>query len=107
MNIQETIRRILRENDNKIHSSFLRRIDMDQFKKELDRGKVYLFYDSNSLEEFKWKLVVATLENYMFYGYNIDIDTSEDYVVETIKTLVDIFDDELTFMYKVLKNTIG
>ena len=103
-NLRESI---IRENDNKIHSSFLRRIDIDKFRKELDKGRVYMFYDSNSLEGFKWKLVAATLENYMFYGYNIDIDTSEDYVVETIKTLVDIFDDELTFMYKVLKNTRG
>ncbi|MGA1611964.1 MAG: SAF domain-containing protein [Ilumatobacteraceae bacterium] len=40
----------------------------------MKKGIPYTFYDSSSLEDFKYKLLHVTLENYLFYGYNIDLE---------------------------------
>jgi hypothetical protein len=88
MNLQENIRRILmEENKNKkLPSFFNRRIDHYKFETMMIKGIPYIFYDTNTLEEFKYKLIELTLQNYIYYKYNIEI--SEELPKEDIDLYV-------------------
>ena len=78
---------------------FKRRIDHHKFEKMLRQGISYIFYDSSSLKEFKWKLVEATLQNYIHYKYDFDIDElPKDEVDNYIKYMIDLY-DPLLFRY--------
>ena len=87
-------------NDHNIPSFFKRRIDHHKFEKMMRQGISYVYYDSKSLEDFKWKLVQATLENYLHYKYEIDLDTvPEDEVTDFIKYMIDVYDPLLKSYY--------
>lgn len=86
--------------DHNIPPFFRRRIDHHKFEKMMRQGIMYIYYDSKSLEEFKWKLVQATLENYLHYKYEIDLDTvPEDEVTDFIKYMIDVYDPLLKSYY--------
>jgi hypothetical protein len=66
-----------------------------------------MYQESNSLEEFKFKLVKATLENYIHYKYNIDIEElPHDDVDNFIDYMVDTYEPLLkTYYYNERKNS--
>jgi hypothetical protein len=107
MSLKKIIRKVLIQESGNIDPYILRRLDLDKFNDLLDKGKVYMFYESNSLEEFKWKLVTATLENYHYYKYETDIDTSDGYFDQTIQSLVNLFEPKLETLYNRLKKERG
>ena len=87
-------------NAHNIPPFFRRRIDHHKFEKMMREGIMYMYYDSKSLEEFKWKLVQVTLENYLHYKYEIDLDTvPEDEVTDFIKYMIDVYDPLLKSYY--------
>ena len=87
-------------NKHNIPPFFRRRIDHHKFEKMMRQGIMYIYHDSKSLEEFKWKLVQATLENYLHYKYEIDLDTvPEDEVTDFIKYMIDVYDSLLKSYY--------
>ena len=87
-------------NAHNIPPFFRRRIDHHKFEKMMREGIMYMYYDSKSLEEFKWKLVQATLENYLHYKYEIDLDTvPKDEVTDFIKYMIDVYDPLLKSYY--------
>ena len=87
-------------NDHNIPSFFKRRIDHHKFEKMMRQGISYVYYDSKSLEDFKWKLVQATLENYLHYKYEIELNTIPVYdVADFIKYMVDTYDGLLVQYY--------
>ena len=87
-------------NEHNIPPFFRRRINHHKFEKMMRQGIMYIYYDSKSLEEFKWKLVQATLENYLHYKYEIDLDTvPEDEVTDFIKYMIDVYDPLLKSYY--------
>ena len=104
-----TIKQILREefDEHDIPNFFKRRVDHHKFEKMMRKGISYMFYESNSVDEFKWKLVEATLENYIFYKYNINTDElpKED-VDKFIKYMIDVYDSLLVVYYNNMKKTI-
>ena len=64
------------------------------------KGIIYMYYESTSLEEFKFKLVKATLENYIHYKYNIDIEElPHDDVDNFIDYMVDTYEPVLKMYY--------
>lgn len=64
------------------------------------KGIPYIYYDSNNVDEFKYKLVTATLENYLHYKYNIDLETiPSDDVVSFTEYLVNTYDPLLKEYY--------
>jgi hypothetical protein len=88
-----------------ISTFFKRRINHHKFEKMLRQGISYIFYDSSSLKEFKWKLVEATLQNYIHYKYDFDIDElPKDEVDNYIKYLIDQYDPLLSKYYHNQKN---
>ena len=87
-------------NDHNIPPFFKRRIDHHKFEKMMRQGISYVYYDSKSLQEFKWKLVQATLENYLHYKYEIELYTIPVYdVTDFIKYMVDTYDGLLAQYY--------
>ena len=66
----------------------------------MKNGIIYMYSESNSVEEFKYKLVKATLENYIHYKYNIDIeDLPHDDVYNFIDYMIDTYDSVLKMYY--------
>ena len=64
-------------------------------------GIPYIFHDSNSLEEFKYKLVEATLENYIHKKYAINIGELPQEDNDTfIKYMIEVYDPLLTAYYR-------
>lgn len=87
-------------NDQNIPPFFRRRIDHHKFEKMMRKGIPYIYYDSNNVDEFKYKLVTATLENYLHYKYNIDLETiPSDDVVSFTEYLVNTYDPLLKEYY--------
>ena len=84
----------------KLSPFFKRRIDHHTFEKMMKNGIIYMYFESKSVEEFKYKLVKATLENYIHYKYNIDIeDLPHDDVDNFIDYMVDTYDPVLKMYY--------
>jgi hypothetical protein len=84
----------------KLSPFFKRRIDHHTFEKMMKNGNIYMYFESKSVEEFKYKLVKATLENYIHYKYNIDIeDLPHDDVDNFIDYMVDTYDPVLKMYY--------
>jgi len=107
INLQESTIRILIKETEKLNPFVLRRIDLDKFESLLNKGSVYMFYESNSLEEFKWKLVTANLENYIYFKYDIEIDLSDSEYDNVIEYLVNLYSIKLESMYNNLKKERG
>lgn len=102
MESRKIIKKILMEEEiKKLPSFFTRRIDHHKFEKMMRKGIPYIFHDSNSLEEFKYKLVEATLENYIYYKYEINIDELPQEDKDTfIKYMIEVYDPVLTAYYR-------
>jgi len=92
--------------EHKLSPFFKRRIDHHKFEKMMRKGIIYMYYESKSLEEFKFKLVKATVENYIHYKYNINIeDLPHDDVDNFIDYMVDTYEPLLkTYYYNERKN---
>ena len=107
MILQETIRKILKEEteNNKLPYFFTRRVDHHKFEKMMRKGIPYMYYDSNSLEEFKYKLVEATLENYIFNKYNIEIEKElpKEDIDTFVKHMISVYDPVLIMYYRNMK----
>jgi len=87
--------------ERKLPSFFTRRVDHHKFEKMMRKGIPYIFHDSNSLQEFKYKLVEATLENYIYYKYDINIDELPQEDKDTfIQYMVETYDPVLTAYYR-------
>jgi len=93
--------------EHKLSPFFKRRIDHHKFEKMMRKGIIYIYNESNSLEEFKFKLVKATLKNYIHYKYNINIeDLPHDDVDNFIDYMVDTYEPLLkTYYYNERKNS--
>ena len=64
------------------------------------RTGIFLSYGSKSLEEFKWKLVKLTLENYIYNKYNINIDELPPKEVDGyIEYMIEIYNPVLKAYY--------
>jgi len=86
--------------DYNLSPFFKRRIDHHKFEKMMRKGIGYIYFESKSLEEFKYKLVKATLENYIHYKYNIDIeDQPQDDVDNFIDYMIKTYDSLLKGYY--------
>jgi hypothetical protein len=84
--------------EHKLSPFFKRRIDHHKFEKLMRKGIIYMYLSKN-IEQFKYKLVKVTLENYIYYKYNIDIeelpqddvDNFIDYMIETYDSLLEMY----------------
>lgn len=105
--MKDLIRNILKEEseNKKLPHFFTRRVDHHKFEKMMRKGIPYMYYDSNSLEEFKYKLVEATLQNYIFYKYNIEIEKElpKEDIDEFVKHMISVYNPVLVMYYRNMK----
>jgi|688.fasta_scaffold236218_1 hypothetical protein len=96
-------------NENKLPLEVIRRLDYHKFEKMMRNGTSYMWHESKSKEEFKHKLLRATLENYLYYSKDkIEIDElNQDEVNNYIDHLKGIFNPVLDMYYKNLKKERG
>jgi hypothetical protein len=108
MNLQEQISRIQEMMGTLNESNFFeRRVDLDVYKKTLKSGVPYIYYESYSLDEFKYKLLLTTLSNYIYYGHNTNIweELDEEMIDSFVNKLDELFGDLVTnYYYDFKKN---
>lgn len=86
--------------EHKISPFFKRRLDHHKFEKMMRSGISYMYFESKNLEQFKYKLVKATLENYIHYKYNLDIENLPKNDVDNfIDYMIEIYDALLKMYY--------
>jgi hypothetical protein len=91
----------------KLPPFYTRRIKHHLFEKLMREGINYNFYNSKSLEEFKYKLIKDTLATYIDIKYEIDIHTlpKEDNDV-FISYMKQQYDSLLTMYYRKFKKDV-
>ena len=99
MKIQESIRRILREEISK-SKFFHRRIDLDEVKKLLPINSLQVFYETESYGQFKYELTLRAVEAIMYNEYEMEWDElPEKEEIEFVTKVSDIFEDKIKALY--------
>jgi hypothetical protein len=123
MNLQENIRRILREKLNEKEFFFPRRIKLDDVKKQLSIytsnvrwNSTYsnftsynvteqVYYETESYEQFKYELTLRVVETIMWNKYEIgweDLPSEEE--IEFVTEVSNMFEDEIKELYNIYHN---
>jgi hypothetical protein len=91
----------------KLPPFYTRRIKHHLFEKLMRTGIQYSFYNSKSLEEFKYNLVKDTLDTYIDIKYEINTDTlpKEDNEM-FILYMIQQYDHLLTMYYRKFKKDV-
>ena len=101
MKIQESIRRILREEISK-SKFFHRRIDLDEVKKLLPINSRQTFYETESFAQFKYELTLRAVESIMYNEYGIEWeDLPEQEEIAFVTEVSDMFEDIIIDLYKI------
>ena len=102
MNLQENIRRILRE--ERKPKFFHRRIDLDEVKKLLPINSRQVFHETNSFGQFKYELTLRAVESIMWNEYNIGWeDLPEQEEIDFVTEVADMFEDIIIDLYKHIR----
>jgi hypothetical protein len=108
-NLQENIRRILREKLNEKEFFFPRRIKLNDVKKQLSiytSNAEQVYYETESYEEFKYELTLRTVEAIMWNKYEIgweDLPSEEE--IEFVREASNMFEDKIKELYNIYHNT--
>jgi hypothetical protein len=99
MNLQESIRRVLREEISK-SKFFHRRIDLDEFKKILPINAQQVYYETGSYEGFKYDLTLRAVESIMYNEYELGWeDLPEQEEIEFVTEVSNMFEDKIMSLY--------
>jgi len=100
MNLQENIRRILRE--ERKSKFFHRRIDLDEVKKLLPINSRQIFHETESFGQFKYELTLRAVEAIMYNEYGIGWeDLPEQEEIDFVEEVSEIFHDIIIHLYKI------
>lgn len=98
-NLQESIRRVLREEISKSRF-FHRRIDLDGLEKILSFFAHQMYYETDDYEGFKFHLTLKSVEAIMDNVYDMGWDElPEKEEVEFVTKVSDIFEDKIKELY--------
>jgi hypothetical protein len=98
MSLQESIRRILRE-ELKL-KFFLRRVDLDKVKKILPVNAQEVYYETKGYERFKFELTLRAVEAIMWNKYNLgweDLPEAEE--IEFVTKVSDLLEEDIKLLY--------
>ena len=106
MNLQESIRRILREELNE-SSFFRRRINLDEVKKLLPQFHLPVYYETQSYKQFKYELTLRAVELIMWNNYELGWeDLPEQEEIDFVTEVSDILEKDIKQLYKKLDNQL-
>ena len=104
MNLQESIRIILREDGIK-SNFFLRRINLDDVKKRLPINAEMVYYDTETYKEFKYLLTLTAVEEIMWNDYKIhweDLPSEEE--IKFVEETSNKFEKTIRRLYNIYQN---
>jgi hypothetical protein len=98
MSLQESIRRILRE-ELKL-KFFLRRVDLDKVRKILPVNAQEAYYETKGYERFKFELTLRAVEAILWNKYNLgweDLPEAEE--IEFVTKVSDLLEEDIKLLY--------
>ena len=105
-NLQEHIRKVLRENNGQ-SKFFHRRIDLNKVKKLLPINSQQIFHETESFKEFKYELALRAVESIMYNEYGIGWeDLPEQEEIDFVEEVSDIFEDTIIDLYKDIRGKL-
>ena len=106
MNLQESIRRILREELNE-STFFRRRINLDEVRKLLSVNAKQIFHETESFGQFKYELTLRAVESIMYNEYGIGWeDLPEEEEISFVTEVSDMFEDIIIDLYKDIRGKL-
>ena len=100
MNLQESIRRILREDLLNKSKFFLRRINLDEVKKFLPINAEQVHGETKSYEQFKYELTLRAVEAIMWNDYELGWeDLPEQEEIEFVNEVSNMFNKTIKKLY--------
>ena len=100
MNLQESIRKVLREELNE-SLFFRRRINLDEVKKILPINADQVYYETESYKQFKYELTLRAVEAIMWNEYELGWeDLPEQEEIDFVTEVSDIFEKDIKLLYK-------
>ena len=105
MNLQESIKRMLRE---ELKSNFFRRrIDLDKVRKLLSVNAKQIFHETESFGQFKYELTLRAVESIMYNEYGIGWeDLPEQEEIDFVEEVSDMFEDIIIDLYKDIRGKL-
>jgi len=102
--IQESIRRVLREEISK-SKFFRRRIPLDKVENLLRDYASQVFYETESYSQFKYELTLKAVEWIMWDEYKMGWeDLPEQEEIEFVTEVSDMFEDIIINLYKIIRS---
>jgi hypothetical protein len=105
MNLQESIRRILREEFLNETKFFRRRIKLDDVKRILPLNAEQVYYETESYGQFKYELTLRAVETIMYNEYELgweDLPQQEE--IDFVTDVSDMFEDIIIDLYKNIRS---
>jgi hypothetical protein len=98
MNLQEQIRKVLREELKT--KFFLRRVTPEEVANNFSLYDGNVFFDTDGYEEFKYQLVLNSLEDVMWKKYNMGWeDLPEQEEIDYVNQVAEMYDDKIRNIY--------
>ena len=105
MNLQENIRRVLRE--ERKSKFFHRRIVLDKVRKLLSVNAKQIFHETESFGQFKYELTLRAVESIMWDEYELGWeDLPEQEEIDFVEEVSDIFEDTIIDLYKDIRGKL-
>jgi hypothetical protein len=106
MSIERTIRKVLKENNNR-SKFFHRRIDLDEVKLLLPINAQQVFHETESFKQFKYELTLRAVESIMYNEYELGWeDLPEQEEIDFVTEVSDIFEDTIIDLYKDIRGKL-
>jgi len=103
MNLQESIRRILREDALNKSKFFRRRVDLDNVQKLLSFNPQEVYYETKNYEQFKYELTLRAVEAIIWNKYKIGWeDLPEQQEIEFVTKVSDFLEKDIKLIYDSL-----
>jgi hypothetical protein len=100
MSLQESIRRILRE--ELYPRFFIRRVNLDLVKDMLPINAQQVYHETKSYKDFKYELTLRVVESIMWNEYELGWEhLPEQEEIEFVTQLSDMFDKTIKQLYKI------
>lgn len=101
MSLQESIRRILREELLNESTFFRRRFNLDEFKRLLPVNAEQVYGETKSYKQFKHELTLRVVEAIMWNEHELGWeDLPEQEEIDFVNELSDMFDKTIKKLYK-------
>ena len=103
MNLQESIRKVLREDLIKT-KFFRRRIKLNDVKRILPLNAEQVYYETESYGQFKYELTLRVVEWIMWDEYKMGYeDLPEQEEIDFVTEVSDMFEDKIKSLYNHYK----